>query len=134
MTLPLAPHARKVRVREGATGHVDEMWPVDARERVEHPKGDWTYVPDDTPLTDAVVVVAPPPAPLTPLTFLDGKSYKELQALARSAGILGNLPKADLIARLVPHIEGGTVSMDDVRGLPADLTAVAQMFPSADAG
>ena len=107
---------------------------MDARERVTHADGGWTYAADDTPLTDAVVVVAPPPAPLTPLAFLDGKSYKELQALARSAGILGNLPKADLVTRLVPHIEGGTVSMDGVRGLPADLTAVAQMFPSADAG
>lgn len=119
-----APHAHMVKVRDIATGQVESVWPVDARERVTHPKGGWEYVTDTTTAETTATADTPSIAAATPSPSrsvaeqLSDKSYADLRALAKQVGIIGNQPKADLIAALVPHVEHQALNIADVPGLP----------------
>lgn len=121
-----APHAHMVRVRELTTGRVFEAWPVDAREMVAHTAGGYEYAPEaPLGLPDAPVVEARPPATIQ--ERLAEKSRKELQLLAKRAGLNERQKDDELIAALIPHIEGGTVSLDEIP--PIALPSV--QFPGA---
>ena len=86
MSIRFAPHAHKVKVRELATGHVTEQWPVDARDLVAFPE--FEYVTDgadeataDTPLPAAT------PTPPSVRNALEEKSHNALKALGKKVGI-----------------------------------------------
>lgn len=104
-----APHARMVKVRELATGQIHEVWPVDARERVNHPLGGWTYAADDA------VTAEPAPAPEPKPSIrevLAAKSMEQLQTIARNAGVATKrLDREALITAILPHAEAGTVAI-----------------------
>lgn len=121
-----APHAHQVKVRDTSTGDVFLAWPVDAREMV---RGDrYEYAPEGAPLGAPNAPVEPPVAPPTHAEQLAAKSVKELQALAKKAGVSAKgMPKEDVIAALLPHIAAGTVSLEVLP--PIAITAEA--FPGA---
>ena len=120
MTRP-APHARKVKVRELSTGTVFEAWSVDAREMVGGHPDQYAYVLDDSPLGPPEAPSAPPAPPTpSPAEILADKSYDDLVALAKKAGIKSfGVKRDDLVAALLPHVAGGTLSLDNV-ALPAN--------------
>lgn len=123
---PQAPHARLVPIREKSTGQIKEVWPVDAREHVNHPSGEWEYAPLAVEQADGDA--APVATPDHTESFLDArlktrealeqKAYAEIQEIAKKAGVPANQKKGDLIDALLPHIVGGTLSIDEVTMLP----------------
>ena len=130
-----APHALRVPVRYTRgplAGQIIEAWPVDAREMVAHPLGGCEYVrPEDRRTIGAT---APPvnigghaAVPGTGIEDqLDQRSVKELQAMARQAGVKTNQSKADLIAALAPHVAAGTMGLERPQDvLPRGLGGVA---------
>ena len=121
-----APHAHRVKVREIATGRVFEAWPVDAREMLRHPK-DYEYAEEDAPLGLPSAPVTPIPPPPSLAERLDAKSYRDIQALAKKAGIDASQRKDELVEQLLPHIEAGTISLEE---LPP-LAITPQQFPNA---
>jgi hypothetical protein len=125
-----APHACMVKVREKSTGRVFEAWPVDARELVRHPGGEYDYATEeaspataDTPSTAAT----PPSPPKSIAEQLGEKSYKELQTLAKRAGLNPNQKQDALITTLLPHIAGGAISLEQIPKLALDPV----QFPNA---
>lgn len=124
-----APHAHQVRIREISTGRVFHAWPVDAREMLNHPKGGFEAVSADAPLgSPEVAPVAPLPPPThTSESQLEAKSYKELQVLAKRAGINAGQNKEALVLALLAHIEAGTVSIEELPKVVADPV----QFPNA---
>lgn len=122
---PRAAHGpRRVRIRELSTGRVFDAWAVDAREMLNHPKGGFEAVPATIPLRIHTTDAPPPSAvPLTPPTTIDllgAKSYKELQALAKRAGLNAGGTKDALVASLLPLIEAGTVSLEELPVIQPD--------------
>jgi len=116
-----APDTQRVAIREISTGQILERWSVDAREIVTMHPEQYEYV------RNAVPAVAPPepnPAPTLVVDIdeeLDKLGYKDLQELARRAGVPSGVSKAALVALLKPHVEGGTLSLQrpaDVLGAP----------------
>jgi len=122
MLKPPAPHARLVAVRAVATGQIEELWPVDARERVNQPDGGYELVLE-TP--DPVPVVAPAPVDTSGVTraALDEKAHADLRLLAKQVGVNANLKKSDMIDALLPHIAAGTLSIAPVTMMPPTLAA-----------
>lgn len=131
-----APHARMVTVRELSTGRVFETWPVDARELVA--TKEYEYQAEGTPLSastataDTSIAAATPPSPavtaVTPIPDqLRERSYKELQALAKRAGLNANQKLDDLIAALVPHVEAKAITLESV----PSLALPSAQFPNA---
>lgn len=119
-----APHTRMVRLREKSTGTVREAWPVDARDMLN--TGGWEVVPADTSLgPPAPQVPATPPTHATPTQQLEAKSYKDLQALAKRAGLNGNQKKEDLIAALLPLVAAQVVSLEELPKVQPDPVAFA---------
>lgn len=125
-----APHAHMVKVRE-PDGHggfvVVELWPVDAREHCIY--GGATPVDENTPLGVSAPVASdapgavplPPVAPAVAAERLDKKSYDELVMLARKVGVEWfHVKREDIVAALLPHVAGGTLSVEDVT-LPANV-------------
>lgn len=121
-----APHAHQVRLRNVATGQVYDAWPVDAREHLRHAGVE--SVPPGTPLgivgepgkplpapaSAELAAAVPPPKALTVAEQLDGWSYKQLQELARRAGIDPVQKKVELIELLVPLVEAKAVSLEEL--------------------
>lgn len=134
--MPQAPAARLIKTREVATGIVTARFPVDARDVVTHLSGGHEYVPDDTPVgrpNQPVVVEAA--APRTIAEILAQKSYKDLQTLAKKVNVAANLSQTELVLALVPHVEGGVISLEEVAGLPKNpATALPLQFPNAEDG
>lgn len=130
MAIPFAPHAQTVKVRHIPTGQVTELWPVDARERASFPK-EYEYVVEGQPEAPKMVPAETAESPLdqrlAARAKLELKSYAELKALAKKAGIVGNLASKDLIEAIIPHVIGGTVSLDPV----PHFTLPHPQFPSA---
>lgn len=126
-----APHAHQVKVRRVSTGEVFSAWPVDARELIRHPLGEYEYAPPEP------VDPAPPPAPIPGESFLESrlrtraaleaKSRKDLQALAKKAGLDHTGKTATLIDAIIPHVEGGAISLAVI----PDLTLPNAQFPGA---
>jgi len=120
---PLAPHAQQVAIRDKSTGELLERWSVDAREYVSMHPDRYEYVGPDAPLAA--------PAPETPKVApptvdyevaLEDLGYAQLQELARKAGLPNiNLKKPAMIAALLPHLEGGTLSLTT----PAQVLGIA---------
>lgn len=118
-----APQALQVKVREKATGRVFLKWPVDARELVSHPLGEYEYAPDEaiTNGASAAPPVTPPKDPPTIEQQLGEWSYKDVQVLAKRAGLKVVGTKKDaLIEALLPHVKGGTVSLEQLPKLVID--------------
>lgn len=116
-----APPPRKYKMQHLSTGQVVESWPVDARDMIR--SGEWDRVADDTALRATGATPAPVSVPVTPpthLTTLEAKSYKELQALAKRAGVTAGGKAADLIAALLPLVESGVVSLEDLPKVAPD--------------
>jgi hypothetical protein len=129
-----APHAHQVKVRNTSTGEVFSAWPVDARELVRLPANQYEYAPNDQPVT-APEPEAPVEKPvgsflesrLKTRAALEAKSYKDLQALAKKAGVDPKQKGPSLIDAIIPHVEGGAVSLDVV----PDLSLPNAQFPGA---
>jgi hypothetical protein len=131
-----APHAHQVRLRELATGRVFLAWPVDAREMLTHPNGGFEVVTNDTPIgtpdpeqTHSNVSPAPVASPTPTIAErLQAKSYKELQVLAKRANVNAVGKKAEeIVASLVPLVESGVVSLEEIPKLAIDPV----QFPNA---
>lgn len=115
-----APHAHQVRLRDKSTGHVRLAWPVDAREMLH--SGGWEVVPVSVPLGRPREAPVPesPPTPPTHADTLGAKSYKELQVLARRAGLNAGQKKEELIAALLPLVEASVVSLEELPKVAPD--------------
>jgi hypothetical protein len=113
----------KVQVREKSTGHVVEMWSVDAREActiippgLEQP---WYEYVGRAPAPEAVPLAPPPPPPRLTAEEVAAKlaerSFNDLRALAvRVDEKASKLSKEEVIASLVPHVLAGTLSLESV--------------------
>ena len=115
MTHPLAPHAHEVALRDKSTGEEFARSSVDAREFVTMHPDRYEYVlpgsgaPLAAPAPD-VPKVAPPAVDYE--EALEALGYAQLQEMARRAGLQNiNLKKPAMIAALLPHLEGGTLSL-----------------------
>lgn len=118
-----APQAHQVRIRELATGRVFDAWPVDAREMLNHVKGGFEAVGPEIPLGIPVAgqTSAPDPAPAPSIAAqLEAKSYKDLQLLAKRAGVASNQSREDLVTALVPLVEAKAVSLEELPKLALD--------------
>lgn len=121
-----APSARQVKVRDTSTGQVFHAWPVDARELVT-PGSQYEYATPETPL-GAPNAPAPVVAPARTIAEqLAERSYKELQTLAKRAGLNPNQKGVALVDALTPLVDAGTVSLEELP--PLALPAV--QFPHA---
>ncbi len=123
MARPPAPHAQRVMVRDAETGQTLEAWSVDARELVTMHPARFAYVVPETPPPAVPAPTEPASAPTVDFEErLDALGYLELQDLARRVGIASGQKKPALIAALLPHLEGGTLSLEkptDLLGAPA---------------
>jgi hypothetical protein len=130
MPIP-APHAHQVQVCEVSTGRLFHVWPVDARELVTH--GDYQYATAEgtaTADTPSKAAATPPPPPVRPIAEQLGEwSYRDLQTLAKRAGVNANQKQDALIGALVPHIAAKAISVEK---LPP-LALPAAQFPHAEA-
>ena len=128
-----APHAHLVKLRHKDTGHVHEAWPVDAREQVKAKNSPYEYAPADAPLGAREVTVEEPPALPTIAEQLATRSNKDLLAVAEKAGIVipPKSAKTQIIDALLPHIEGGAISMTTLADVLPGVT-VAAMPPTAE--
>ena len=120
---PLAPHAQQVAIRDKSTGELLERWSVDARELFTlHPER-YEYAGPGAPLAAPApdAPKAEPPA----VDFeeaLDALGYLQLQEMGRRVGLPNiNLKKPAMIAALLPHLEGGTLSLTT----PAQVLGIA---------
>lgn len=118
-----APHAHQVRLRNISSGLVRLAWPVDAREMLK--TGGWEVVGTDAPLGPPSNPPAPadPPATPTHRESLEARSYKDLQVLAKRAGLNAGQKKEDLIAAILPLVAARTVSLEDVPAMAPEPVA-----------
>ena len=129
MTHPLAPHAHEVALRDKSTGEMFFRFSVDAREFVTMHPEQYEYATElgasGTPIAPPVETLAPP-GPASPVAdyaeALEALGYAQLQEMARRAGLQNiNLKKPAMIAALLPHLEGGTLSLTT----PAQVLGIA---------
>jgi hypothetical protein len=113
-----APPTRMVRLREIATGQVRDAWPVDARDMLH--TGGWEAVGPDTPTAPSVPAVPATLPTHNPAEWLEAKSYKELQVLAKRAGLTAGQKKDELIAALMPLVASGVVSLEELPAMQPD--------------
>ena len=114
-----------VRLRHVTTGQIVHRWPVDARGMIAC--GEYTA---DTPSeAHGPAAAVTPPDQALGADDLGEKSYRELQQMAKSAGLNAGQKHEDLLAAIREHVAAGTVSTDR----PAPLTLPNATLPHVEA-